>query len=256
MSANFHTDPEFYAPPISRPKSRRGFRLIEVLIWLGVAAILVALLLPFRRSAGPAVWRAQCTNNLRQIALALHNYIDRYGVLPPAHTVDASGQPLHSWRTLILPYLEQDSLYRSIDLSKPWNDPANAKALATPVSAFRCPEQAGPPNATAYLAIVSPNSAFRPREPRRLDEITDGTVTTLMVIEAGEENAVPWMAPVDADEAPILSLGPNTKTLHAGGVNGGLVDGSVRFLKVTIPDRVRRALISISGHEVLSNDEW
>ncbi len=255
MSATFHNDPEFNDPTISKPKSRRGFRPIEVLTIVAITMIPVALLLPLCRSAGPAARRAQCVNNLKQIALALHNYVDRYDALPPAHTVDASGQPLHSWRTLILPYLEQDALYRSIDLSKPWNDPENAKALATPVSVFRCPEQAGPPNATTYLAIVSPTSAFRPREPRRLDEITDGHDCTLIVIEASEENAVSWMAPVDADESLVLNLGTRTPPPHTGGANGGFVDGYVRFLKSTIPDRVWRALISISGHDDPPSDE-
>ena len=82
--------------------------------------------------------------------------------LPPAYTVDAKGRPLHSWRTLILPYLEQEPLYQTIDLSKPWNDPANAKALETSLPVFRCPEAVGPQNTTTYLAIVAPNGCFIP----------------------------------------------------------------------------------------------
>ena len=77
----------------------------------------------------------QCANNLKQIALALRNYESVYHALPPAYTVDAEGKPLHSWRTLILPYLEQQALYDKIDLSKPWDDPANKEAYET--DAFR-----------------------------------------------------------------------------------------------------------------------
>ena len=106
---------------------------------LGIIALLIALLLPAIRSAGPAARRAQCVNNLKQIALALHNYEQAHKALPPAYTVDAKGRPLHSWRTLILPYLEQEPLYQTIDLSKPWNDPANAKALETAASRFSLP---------------------------------------------------------------------------------------------------------------------
>src|SRR4029077_3708459 len=116
-----------------------------------------ALLLPAFRSAQPGARRAQCTNNLKQIALALHNYAQIYEALPPAHTVDANGRPLHSWRTLILPYLEQGPLYQTIDLSKPWDDPANAKANETLVPVFRCLESVGAQNKTTYLAIVAPN---------------------------------------------------------------------------------------------------
>ncbi len=95
--------------------------------------------------------------------------------MPPAYTVDAKGRPLHSWRTLILPYLEQEPLYQMIDLSKPWNDPANAKALETSLPVFRCPEAVGPRNTTTYLAIVGPNGCLIPKESRRLAEITDAS---------------------------------------------------------------------------------
>src|SRR5262245_49759347 len=120
-------DPEF-TDTVPKPGSRRRSRIVEILVVLAFLALLVALLLPLSRSARPAARRAQCTNNLKQIALALHDYEQEHGALPPAYTVDAAGRPLHSWRTLILPYLEQEKLYQSIDLSKPWNDPANAQA--------------------------------------------------------------------------------------------------------------------------------
>ncbi len=162
--------------------------------------------------------------------MALHNYEQVHKAFPPACTVDANGRRLHSWRTLILPYLEQESLYRTIDLSKPWNDPANAKALETYVSVFQCPAMVGPRNKTTYLAIVAPNGCFMPRECRRLAEIMDEQASTLMVIEAGDESSVPWMAPVDADESLVLSLGPTTKLHHEGGMNACYVDGGVRFM--------------------------
>ena len=145
---------------------------------------------------------------------------------------------MHSWRTLILPYLEQGSLYQSIDLSKPWNDPANAKALATSLSAYRCPSSPGEPNTTTYLANVGPGGCFDPTRPRRLAEITDGTSSTLMVIEVGEEDAVPWMAPVDADEAMVTDFGSTTKVHHPGGVNACLVDGSVQIGRASCRERV------------------
>jgi prepilin-type processing-associated H-X9-DG protein len=197
-----------------------------------------------------------CTNNLKQIALALRNYEDVHGAFPPACTVDAAGRRLHSWRTLILPYLEADQLYRSIDLSKPWDDPANARALEAMPSTFRCPTAAGPKYVTTYLANAAAGGFLVPGKPRRLAEITDPLSSTLMVIEADDARAVPWMAPIDADESLILSLVPETKFQHAGGMNVGLVDGSVRFLKASVTAPVRRALISISGKDTPSQDDW
>jgi prepilin-type processing-associated H-X9-DG protein len=255
MSANFANDPEFN-DGIPKPSSRRGIRLIDIVMALGIMALLVALLLPPTRSARHAASRAQCSNNLKQIALALQNYEQAHKALPPAFTVDAQGRPLHSWRTLILPYLEQEPLYQTIDLAKPWNDPANAQALKTFVPVFRCPEAAGPRNTTTYLAIVAPNGCLIPQMSRRLADITDPHDSTLIVIEAGEEHAAPWMAPADADESVVMSLGPTTKLHHAGGMNACFVDGHVTFLKASTPIEVRRTLISISGKDNKAFEEW
>ncbi len=255
MSANFGHDPEFN-DAIPKPGSGWRVRLVELFVVLAIIAVLIALLLPAVRSGGGAARRSQCVNNLKQIALALYNYEQVYKALPPAHTVDASGRPLHSWRTLILPYLEQEPLYRTIDLSKPWNDPANAKALKTALPVFRCPESVAPENTTTYLAIVAPGGCFLPNESRRLAEITDAHDSTLAVIEAGEESAVSWMAPVDADESLVMRLGPNSKFHHTGGTNAACVGGGVRFLKAYTPAKVRKAIMSISGNDNPSNDEW
>jgi hypothetical protein len=255
MSASFENDPDFN-DVIPKPRSGRGSGVVPVLTFLGILALLIALLIPASRSARPAARRSQCVNNLKQIALALRNYEQMHNALPPAYTVDANGRPLHSWRTLILPYLEQHALYQTIDLSKSWNDPANAKVLQTSLAVFRCPDAVGPQNTTTYLAIVAPNSCLMPKELRRLADITDGTDATVMVIEADEGNAVPWMAPVDADESLVMSLGPATKLHHAGGMNACFVSGAVRFLKASTPAVVRRALISISGNDNELAKEW
>lgn len=240
MSAGFDKHP--------RPVARRGLTFVELLVMLAVVMLLIALILPLSRSGGrAAVRRAQCNNNLKQIALAISNYRQEHKALPPAYTVDAQGRPLHSWRTLILPYLEMGPLYRKIDLSKPWDDPANAEARETSLVVFQCPEAAGPPNTTTYLAIVAPGGGFIPDRPRPLEDITDSHASTLLVIEAGEESAVPWMAPTDADEALVMGIGPKTKLHHNGGSNAVFVDGHARFLKADTPAEERRAMLTIAG---------
>ena len=235
------------------PTRPNGFGLIELLIVIAIVGILIAFLLPARRSAGPAARRVQCKNNLKQIGLALRNYESEYHALPPAYTVDANGKPLHSWRTLILPYLDQESLYEKIDLTKPWDDPVNAEAFQSFVYAYSCPEVRGPKNHTTYMAVVTPNSCFRATKPRLLSEITDEHTETLLVLELDSEHAVPWMAPRDADEALFLSLGPSNKHPHSGGVQAAFVDGTVRFLNAAMPTETRRALISIAGREQLND---
>ncbi len=138
MSANFENVQAFNAP-IPKPSSRRGLTLVEVLVSVGIIAILIALLLPATRSSRFAARRSQCGNNMKQIALALHNYEQKQNGLPPAYTVDAKGRPLHSWRTADPALSRAGALYRTIDLSKPWNDSANAKALETNLPVLSLP---------------------------------------------------------------------------------------------------------------------
>jgi prepilin-type processing-associated H-X9-DG protein len=233
-------------------KPRQGFTLIELLVIIGVIVILIALLLPAVRTSRPAGRRLECSNNLKQIGLALQNYEATYHALPPAYTVDASGKRLHSWRTLILPFCEQQALYEKIDLSKAWDDPANAEALQSVFGAYRCPAANCPPNHTTYLAVVAPGGCLRPIEPRPLSEITDEHSQTLMVVEVDSQHAIPWMAPTDADEKLLLGLGPKTTLAHAGGMNAAFVDGHVQFLSAELPAAERRALISIAGDDAIT----
>ena len=228
-----------------------GFTLIELLVVIAIIGILLAFLLPARRSARGAARRTQCKNNLKQIALALLNYESAYHALPPAYTVDANGKPLHSWRTLILPYLEENALYERIDRTKAWDDPVNAEAVKSFVSTYRCPDAIGPEHHTIYMAIVTANSGFRAPEPRLLSEITDKHAETLMVVESELDHSVPWMAPRDADEELFLALGPKSKHAHSGGMHAVFVDGTVRFLDANMEPKTRRALISIAGKEQL-----
>lgn len=214
-----------------------------------IMVLLIALLSPsVRRSLEPAR-RTQCRNNLRQIAIAIHLYHDTYGAFPPAYTVDADGKPLHSWRTLILPYLDQQPLYNQIDLSKPWDDPANSEAYQTEIDIFRCPSAVSEPNQTTYLAVVTPDSCIRPTEPTSLEEVTDGASETLLAIEVAAEHAVHWMTPVDADEQIVLGFGTETEVSHQGGTHVLMVDASVVFLSGSTEASVRRAMISAAGDD-------
>jgi type II secretory pathway pseudopilin PulG len=227
--------------------AKHGFSVIEVVVILGIIALLLALMLPAMRSAGPAARSTQCKNNLRNIALALLNYESTYHALPPAYTLDAHGNRLHSWRTLILPFLDERRLYKKIDLSKAWNDPANAEAFKTTVSAYHCPAADCAANQTTYLAVLASNSCLRPTQPRHLSEITAEPGKTLVVIEVESQHAVDWMAPVDADEELVLSFGPKTQFPHGEGTSAAFLDGTVQHLGADMPVTERRALISVTA---------
>jgi prepilin-type processing-associated H-X9-DG protein len=229
-----------------------GFTRLEMLAVVGIIALLIALLLPNVRVAREAARRNSCNNLFKQIGLALQNYHELWSVFPPAHTIDSNGKKLHNWRTLILPYIEEVPLYKSIDLAKPWDDPANAKALSTEVSTYQCPSFTGAPTHTTYFAVVTPESCMRPGQSVKLVDIADGASRTLIVIEAPSDRAVPWMSPQDASEDDLLAIQPESKLAHPSGFNVGYADGSVRFLASDSPAELRRALITVAGKEPLN----
>lgn len=240
--------------PLERHR-RTGFTLVELAVVIAIILILIALLLPATRSARGPARRAHCKNNLKQIGLALHNYHHTYGSLPPTYTVDANGEPLHSWRTLILPFLEQQAIFDQIDLSKPWDDPANETARKTLLDVYQCPETSnGEDNHTTYLAVVAPNAAFQGPEPKSFADITDGPENTLVVIEVDSKHAVPWMAPFDADEAFFLAMSKEDTQPHNGGTQFTLADGRVQFLSAEASADLRRALITIDANDEVAFD--
>ena len=241
---------------IVQTRNRSWAGWIEILATLGILAVLGAFLVPSMRrgpSVREAARRTQCKNNLKLIGLALHNYQEEHGALPPAYTVDGNGQPLHSWRTLILPHLDHQSLYETIDLSKPWNHPANAQAYAATIHTYTCPSSSLPPGQTASLALVGDDCGLHPTQPRRLEEVKDGLSNTLMVIDTSAAEAVHWMNPGDSANRFLRSFNDDTKLQHSTdsvkGVPSLLMDGSVRFLPTTVTQQTRNALTTIDGSD-------
>ena len=233
---------------------RSGFTLIELLVSIAIIAILIALLLPAVQQAREAARRTQCKNNLKQIGLALHNYYDAYHTFPPEFTVDAEGQPLHSWRTLVVPYTEASTFYSKIDFAQPWNEPPNQSLAAVPWSTYRCRSSTFPENHTSYFGISATDAFFAPGVYRRMDDMADGISRTLTTIEVDLERSQPWMKPVDADKALVMSLGPESKLCHGDGMHVGFVDGSVSFLSADTSAEDRRALITVAGGDSVSEE--
>src|SRR5260370_19613008 len=124
---------------------RSGFTLIELLVVIAIIAILIALLVPAVQKVREAASRLQCKNNLKQIGLALHNYHGTNKSLPPgfrskAASVDGDSLgPGWGWGAYLLPYLEQENVFRQIDFTKDIAAPANAQARLTSLAVFLCP---------------------------------------------------------------------------------------------------------------------
>ncbi len=229
----------------------------------GLVALLVALLFPRPTWCNwPAARRAACVNNLKQIALALHNYQAAYGSLPPAYIADEQGRPRHSWRVLILPFLEQQSLYDQYDFREPWDGPNNIKLLGNMPFMFGCPSNHAPgPGVsafTSYLAISGPGTMFPGAESIRLDQVTDRPAETLMVVEVANLQ-IPWTKPEDLD---VNKMGshvnhrkyPSVSSNHSGGANVALGDATCRFLPDSTSAKRLKSLVTIAGGEALTPD--
>ena len=160
---------------------------------------------------------------------------------------------LHRWRPLLLPYLEQQHLYRQIDFSKPWYDPANASAFEATVDVFQCRSTEMPKNHTVYPGVSGPDCCFHADTPTTIADIEDGTSNTTIVLEVPQDRTVPWMCPQDADEALITGISENTEFAHSGGFQAALADGSVRFLSVNLARSTLQAVLTSSGGAVVGD---
>jgi hypothetical protein len=213
------------------------------------SGVAVALLLPAVQAAREAARLAQCTNNLKEIGLALAYYEQAKGTYPAAAIVGKDGKPLLSWRVAILPYFGQAELFNEFHLDEPWDSPHNRALMPRMPKAYLCPSRSTiEPGTTTYLSFVGKGTTFGQGKPVQLREFTDGTSNTIMMVESTK--ATPWTKPEDLpfDPAALNQLqlvGSN----HPGGFNASLVDCSVRFFKSTIDPKLFRALITPNGGE-------
>jgi prepilin-type N-terminal cleavage/methylation domain-containing protein/prepilin-type processing-associated H-X9-DG protein len=190
---------------------RRGFTLIELLVVIAIIAVLIALLLPAVQAAREAARRIHCTNNLKQIGLAIHNYNDSVGALPLgcAVTFDRAGNPIFSgWGVTarILPYMEGTNVFNACNFSLANETPQNDTAMRYGVATYMCPSDGhnqeifvddGQPRNNANYAFnrgdwyvwgvspsaPQPSSPFRANYSVRLAAVTDGLSNTMFSAE-------------------------------------------------------------------------
>ena len=242
--------------------------------WQGVpiaVAVLGLLALGLIPAIGPPQMPSPphwCENNLKQIGLALHNYHSDYGCFPPAYVADADGRPMHSWRVLILPYIEELTLYQEYDFSEPWDGANNRKLIASKPEIYGCPggyPGAMPGAAASYVAVVGPETAWPGAEPTRLDDVRDGAAETILVVETVAP-IVNWMEPKDLsfeDAAQAINAKPGPSISSRHGRQPGvfepdepgawvmMTDGSVHFLTEDFAPETVRALLTVDGGETV-----
>lgn len=208
-----------------------GDRLALALDARTIDAVLLPVLARMRTAAG----RQVSQNNLKQLALAMHNYHDTHTHFPPQYTTDKKKRPLLSWRVHILPYIEQQELYRKFKLDEPWDSPHNKALIAQMPPTFRTPRPGAkiPAGKTTYLVPAGPKLAFDGPKTIKITQIADGTSNTIMIVEAADDRAVFWTQPADWEVDPQdVTKGLFTK--GQPGTNAAFFDGSVRFLARTI----------------------
>lgn len=234
-----------------------------------VILALVWAFLPEVTSARVAARRSQCMNNMKQIALALLNYESANGSLPPAFVADANGKPMHSWRVLVLPYIEEQALFKKYNFNEPWNGPNNSKLADQMPEIFRCPSDDdtghGNPGETSYFVAVGPTAPFLGSMGRPFKEISDGTANTILLIEASglERN---WMDPQDVtleEAVELLTTKPRsghrvasdglftTTYFETSTRNVVFCDGHVVYMDQLKDSDIARALLTCAGGEQL-----
>jgi hypothetical protein len=232
--------------------------------------LVVALLLPAVSSAREAGRRSQCSINLRHLGLALHNYYDDHGYLPPPYVAGPDGKPMHSWRVLILPYLEETSLYNAYNFDEPWNGPNNGKLAKRMPLVFRCPSDPHMLSGmTSYFCITGPGRAKEGKPTLDFGDITDGLSNTLALAESHTAR-VNWLEPRDLTVEDILA-GDNTAQApcpcsYHGRQDRGVwrseghmylgawFDASVGRLPTRLDRQSLQAILTIDGGERVDRD--
>jgi hypothetical protein len=242
--------------PISVPNKRRRRRLAPMGCGLLIVALFAAgvwLNGAVQRARDAAVASA-AQGPLNQLQLAFLNYHDTYGCFPPAYIADDAGNRLHSWRALILPYVDGAELYREYDFSEPWNGPNNRRLADRMARIFHSPSEPDSDRFTNYVVIVGPDTAFPGSNTTTLHDFEDGPEQTILLAEISNSN-IEWLEPRDLD-VETMSFHVNDKSgrsISTSRRNGTYVvfadNINTHSLPEEFPPDVLRALTTIRGRE-------
>jgi hypothetical protein len=209
------------------------------------------LTLPAVNAARTAARRTTSMNNLKQLLIALATYQDAHHSFPPACTVDKQGRPLLSWRVAILPYLDEEALYRQFHLDEPWDSPHNKQLIARMPPLFRSPRSTAASGKTCYLAVRGKNTVFPGAEKVTLSDIRDGLSNTIAIVEVNDTTAVEWTRPDDFQPDPKQPT-KGLQNTWRGNFLAGFADGHVCSISVSVDAATLRAMFTRNGGEPIA----
>ncbi len=199
------------------------------------------------KAAREAAQRAQQINNMKEIAIAMHNYHDVHKAFPPAATRDADGKPLLSWRVELLPYLEELELYEKFKRDEPWDSPHNLQLAKQTPEVFLSVGRAND-GKTSIMVFTGEGTPFAGPKGPRFANILDGTANTIMLVEAGPDKAVPWTKPEDLPfdpDDPMAALGEIPET----GFLAAFFDAHCEVISRSLDPETLKAMITPAGGE-------
>ena len=227
-------------------------------LFLGLAGKFVVAVMDAREAAR----QTNCRGRFCQLNLALSNYQEVYGSLPPAYIADADGKPMHSWRVLILPFMNGNDLYKKYRFDELWNSPHNSQLQYDHTRhQYVCPSCSAPDQSvfTNYVVIVGPDTAFPGATSTRTKDFDDGEANTILIAEINNSD-IHWMEPRDLSfETMSFQLNdpkrPGISSPHPKGPGVCFHDvcSGIR-LHSSISPNTLRALTTISGHEPVVKD--
>lgn len=206
------------------------------------------------KAAKAGAGRAQSVNNMKQLAIAFHSYHDSFKSFPPAFSTDAKGKALLSWRVHLLPYLDQEDLYKEFKLDEPWDSEHNKKLIDKMPALFRSPLLPDLARGkTVYLVPTGAKTIFEGNKGLHLLKIPDGTANTILLLEAAGKQAVFWTQPADfpINQKDLLAglVQPEMKGFHAA-----FADGSVRWISSSVDQKSLRAALTVDDGMPLKLD--
>lgn len=234
----------------------------ELIVGIVLSLFVGVLLIPATTSPRPMPKQVVCRNRLRELGIALRNYEMVNDRLPPAFITDEHGKPMHSWRVLILPYIEELELYRKYRFDEPWDGPNNSTLATVDVPIFRSPLHKTSPGHTSYSVVVSVNSAMRSNLGCKISDVVDGTSKTVTVVES--QCDVPWTQPEAFSVDDLLASlrgdasrhGTSQSKLRRRNLNVAYLDGRACQIGGGGTREAYASLFSIDGNEPDSTMEF